>query len=330
MNQQELEKLSTKEIKSLWDQTRNEQRKQMGLREAQSRANADLGVDDEAPYWIDGFGNRIDGEKVEPKTEKTYVDANGYIQYGDKPDEGDGLHSWLQTVDLEHDEEVRNALGPELFFEENLNGVGLIGQLENNGWLVTVKHGDRPDYKFRLARNLTRDQAIAQASDYAKIKMGPQFKDLSDEQIRICQRLACGDRNAAFVYYLQARVPGDLADQFLQLGADGNSLGIQTLAAQEDISAVAEEGVMNAFHWANPRCTEDFFDYVRVNDGDRVWTFALLDSLWNQYQLGNAIHSLDRNEPTTEEVVAAAEAMSDEDLAATLAEARKLRGRSRY
>jgi hypothetical protein len=30
MNQQELEKLSNKEIKALWEKTRNEQRKQMG------------------------------------------------------------------------------------------------------------------------------------------------------------------------------------------------------------------------------------------------------------------------------------------------------------
>ena len=66
-SQLNLENLSNREIKEFWEKTRNEQRKQQGLREAQARANADLGVDDEAPFWIDGFGNRIEGKKLDRK-----------------------------------------------------------------------------------------------------------------------------------------------------------------------------------------------------------------------------------------------------------------------
>ena len=40
-SQLNLENLSNREIKVLWEKTRNEQRKQVGLREAQARANAD-------------------------------------------------------------------------------------------------------------------------------------------------------------------------------------------------------------------------------------------------------------------------------------------------
>jgi len=167
MNQQELEQLSNAEIKSLWEKTRNEQRKEMGFREAQIRATADLGVDDD--HWIDNFGKVIPGRRPAPKTEKTYVDANGYIQCGDKPDEsGDGLRGWLNTVDLEHDEEVRAALGENIYFEEQIKIDGddilLIGQLENTGWLVksrsdkgtdsfTTIHSDPPWISFHTLRS---------------------------------------------------------------------------------------------------------------------------------------------------------------------------------
>jgi len=122
-----------------------------------------------------------------------------------------------------------------------------------------------------------------------------------------------------------------IADRFLEMGAAGNEMGIHALAAEEKISEIAEEAVMNAFHFSQPRCTEAFFDYVRTHDGNRTWTFALLDSLWLQYRTGSAINHLDREEePTAEEVVAAAENMTDEELQATLVAARKSRSRSRY
>jgi hypothetical protein len=124
------------------------------------------------------------------------------------------------------------------------------------------------------------------------------------------------------VFYLQSRLPEDLADRFLQMGADGNSMGIQALAAEEKISAIAEEGVMNAFYWNNQRATEEFFDYAHANDGGRLWTFALLDTLWQRYQLSNSLDRLaPQNAPTPEDL----DALSDEEVERTLLEARKLR-----
>lgn len=70
---------------------------------------------------------------------------------------------WLNSVDIEHDAEVREAQGPELFFEEPVDDIWLTGRLENNGSPVTASGG--AEYKFRLARSLNREEAIAQAVD---------------------------------------------------------------------------------------------------------------------------------------------------------------------
>jgi hypothetical protein len=111
------------------------------------------------------------------------------------------------------------------------------------------------------------------------------FTLASRKRSDICERLACSDRNAAFIFSLQERLPEDIADRFLEMGAAGNEIGVHALAAEEKISAIAEEAVMHAFHFSKPRCTEEFFDYVRAHDGNRTWTFALLDALWTEYQV---------------------------------------------
>jgi hypothetical protein len=105
-----------------------------------------MGVANEG-YWKDSFGNLIEGAKPTPKTGRHYIDANGYVQElapGERPPEpgsGDRLVDWLRTVDVENDPEIREALGPELFFEEPVEDVCLTGRLENSGWLVTASGG---------------------------------------------------------------------------------------------------------------------------------------------------------------------------------------------
>jgi hypothetical protein len=335
MNQLDLDKMSNKEIAELWKRTTAEARKQRGFQLAQVQAQDDLGIDED--YYIDGFGNRIDGKRPAPKTNGHYVGADGYVRDlapGEKaPETGNGIVQWLNQQDIANDPELREALGADnLFFEEQVRigdaEVLLSGKLESDNWHVTSRSQNRKvNLKFRLTRNLTKEQAIEQSVGYLTSKSGPQFPEISDEQIRICERLACTDRNAGFAFYLQARLPEEIADRFLELGAAGDEMGIHALAAQERISQIAEEAVMNAFHFANPRCTEDFFDYVRSHDGNRTWTFNLLDNLWIQYQTSSAIDRLNPNEPTAKEIVADAERWSDDELAATLAEARKLRSR---
>jgi hypothetical protein len=342
MDQLELDKLSNAEIKELWQKTVSEARKQRGIQLAQVQAQTDLGIDDEQ-FYIDAWGNRIDGTKPAPKKSGHYVGPDGYVRElapGEKPPalSGNGIVDWLNNQDIASDPELMEALGADnLFFEEEVrigdSDVLLKGKLMSDGWHVVSRSTSTAtdNLKFRLGRSLTREQAVEQSVGYVTSKAGPLFPEISDEQIRICERLACTDRNAAFVYFLQARLPEDIADRFLELGAAGDEMGIHALAAQEVISQIAEEAVMNAFHFANPRCTEEFFDYVRSHDGNRTWTFNLLDNLWLRYQAGSAINHLAHEEqPSAAEVVEAAELMSDEELQATLVAARKLRSRSGY
>jgi hypothetical protein len=93
MAQLDLDKLSTAEIKKLWQQTTAKAKQ----RSAQAHTSPVTDVTgDGDDYWIDGFGNAIPGKRPEKETVKTYVDASGYVQElkpGEKPPalSGNGL-----------------------------------------------------------------------------------------------------------------------------------------------------------------------------------------------------------------------------------------------
>ena len=339
MNQPDLEKVSTKEIKALWKATTDKAR---GIQSNKANAAAIRNVtgDDGDEYYLDGFGNVIPGRRPPTKTVRTYVDASGYVQELAEGQEapqlsGSGLVDWLNRQDISADPELRQALGADkLFFDEQIR----IGDDDVSrkreigiGWLARgfERSDTGGDLKFRLGRSLTREQAIEQAAGYVESKSGPRFRQLTDNERRMCERMAVTDRVSAFVFYIQARLPEYLADEFLQLGAAGNDLAIQRFGADEKISEIAEEACAHIFYWHNPRADESFFDYSRANDGGRTWTFPLLDSLWNQYQTRSAIDHLNPSEPTADEILADAENMTDEELTATLTEARRLRSNGR-
>jgi hypothetical protein len=118
MAELDLEKLSTAEIKKLWQQTTARAKR----RAEQSHASPVTDVmGDGDDYYIDGFGNAIPGKRPTKKTVKTFVDSEGYIQEigeHEKIPEKGGLISWLNNVDVANDPEVREALGEEaLYFE---------------------------------------------------------------------------------------------------------------------------------------------------------------------------------------------------------------------
>jgi hypothetical protein len=326
----DLENLSNREIKELWEKRRNEQRKQMGFREAQIRANVDLGVDDD--HYIDNFGNAIPGRRPVPKTNDHYIDANGYVRelaLGEKAPElsGNGLVDWLNNQDIASDPELRKALGAEnLFFEERVkigdSDVLLAGRLESDGWFVTSRSQDGLSLKFRLARNLTCAEAIEQATGYVETKAGPQFRDLTENERRTCERMAVSNRLNALVFYIQCRLPEDLSDRFLQLGAAGDELAILNFAADEKISEIVEEAVANVYYFNNVRADENFFDWVRAHDDGRTWTLTLLDVLFAKYSVETTLDKLDTQAaPTAEEL----DQLSDAEIESTLLAARKLR-----
>jgi hypothetical protein len=76
----------------------------------------------------------------------------------------------------------------------------------------------------------------------------------------------------------------------------------------------------------NPRATENFFDWVRANDDGRMWTFALLDSLWQQYTVSSSINRLTQEDsPTAEEL----DGLSDEQVSDLLTRTRRLKNQAR-
>jgi hypothetical protein len=328
-----LDRLSTSEIKRLWQETTAKAKQRAEQRNTEPVTDVTGDGDD---YYIDGFGNAIPGKRPEKKAAGTYVDANGYVQEL-KPGEkapalsGNGLVDWLNQQNVANDPELKEALGDNLFFEGQTtvgeSEILLTGKLESRGWIVDSKSTDpKLNLSFRLSRGLTRDEAIEQSVAYVESKFGPRFKTLSDTELRMAERLAVQNRVSAFVFYLQSRLPDELAEKFLELGAQGNELQIIQFAADEKISELAEEAVSHAFWWSTPRATEQFFDFVRSTDDGRTWTFALLDSLWNQYNVSSAINRISAEPtPTTEDL----EAMSDTEIEETLAEARRLRARNR-
>ncbi len=338
MNQINLDQLSDAAIKKLWQAKQAKDRQQ--LHDAERPALADMGLSDEG-YYRDAFGNVIEGKKPTPKTVGHYVDASGYVQElapGEKAPElsGNSLVDWLNNQDVASDPELRAALGADnLFFEEHLrigdSDVWLIGRLESNGWLVTSRSEDRnvKDLRFRLAKNLTRNEAIEQAATYVAVKSGPQFRNLSEAERRMCERMAIGSRLDAFVFYVTNRLPEHMADMLLQLDAAGNELGVQQFCAQEQISEIAEEAVIQTHRWNNVRADHCFLDFVAAHSDGRLITFSLLDALFNQYTLNNSVDRLGPEQMTQADVVEMAESMSDEELAATITEATKLRSQRR-
>ena len=159
---------------------------------------------------------------------------------------------------------------------------------------------------------------------YVESKAGPQFKTLSENEMRMLERMATSNRLQAFVFYIQARLPENLAARLLELGSAGDDLGIQQFAADERISEIAKEAVAFCFYWNNPRANEEFFNWARANDDGRMWTFALLDSLWNRYNVAASVDRLAQEpQPTPEEL----EQLSDTEIESLLAESRRLRAK---
>jgi hypothetical protein len=61
-------------------------------------------------------------------------------------------------------------------------------------------------FEFRLG-----DQAIAAGSEYSKTTTGSHFRALSENEQRMCERMAVANRLQDFVFYIQARLPDNMA-----------------------------------------------------------------------------------------------------------------------
>jgi hypothetical protein len=330
--QVDLERLSTAEIRELWKQTTDRARRN----QTQQRENAVNETSSEDGYHKDAFGNVIEGPAPKRKQDRYYINSSGYVvelaEGQNAPQSSGTLTEWLNTLDVINDPEVREALGEEaLCFEHEVvegdTTVLLTGTLDRNGWNVDARSNseDGEEIKFRLSKSLTKEKAIAEAEKYALEKLGPQFKTLSEDEERMIERMAVSNRLQAFVFYIQARLPEDLANRFLELGAAGDDIGIQRFAADEKISEIVEEACAFTFFWNNQRASEEFFAWLRDNDGGRLWSFPLLDSSFAKYQVASAVDRLNTHDAPTQEDL---DQMSDQEIETTLIEARKLRARN--
>lgn len=59
---------------------------------------------------------------------------------------------------------------------------------------VKSRSEDGEDFTFQLSKKLARQTAVVEVEKYALAKTGPQFKTLSENELRICERMAVGDR----------------------------------------------------------------------------------------------------------------------------------------
>ena len=73
-------------------------------------------------------------------------------------------------------------------------------------------------------------------------------------------------------------------------------------------------------------CPWDFFDYVRLDDDGRLWSFTLLDSPWNEYRTSSAINRLAQEDPPTAEEL---DSLSDEQVSELLTRTRRLKNQAR-
>lgn len=335
MAELDLNKLSTAEIKKLWQQTTARAKQ----RAEQTKTNAVTDVTgDGDDYWIDNWGCAVPGKRPEKKTVETYVGADGYVYEclpGEKPPvlSGNGLVNWLNQQNIASDPELKDALGETNLFFEGQTTVGeseivLTGRLESKGWIVDSRSPQTPKLNlgFRLSRSLTRDQAIEQAVTYIESKAGPQFKNLTDSELRMAERMAVTDKVPALIFYVAARLPDNLAEKFLEIGATGSEFAVLQFVGNQDISEILEEGIAHCYFWSNPRADEAFFDFVRANDDGRIWNFGLLENLWTRFNTASAVDKLDPHDtPTPEEM----DNLSDEQVSDLLTRTRRLKNQAR-
>jgi hypothetical protein len=147
-------------------------------------------------------------------------------------------------------------------------------------------------------------------------------KNQTDSELRMAERMAVTDKVQALIFYVAARLPDNLAEEFLEIGATGDEFAVLQFVGNKDTSAVLEERIAHCYSWSNLRADESFADFVRANDDSRIWNFGLLENLWNRYNLASSLDKLDSQAAPMAEDLGQ---MSDEEIEKTLTEARKVR-----
>jgi hypothetical protein len=117
MSELDLEKLSNDEIKKLWKQTTDRARRI----QTERRENAIHEPMQDEGYHKDAWGNLVEGPAPKRKENRYYIDSSGWVVELAEGQEapqtsGNSLVDWINTVDVSHDPEVREALGQNNLF----------------------------------------------------------------------------------------------------------------------------------------------------------------------------------------------------------------------
>jgi hypothetical protein len=331
-DQPNFESLSTAEVTRLYRQTLEAARKQQGTQQAQSQALEDLGID--GPTWRDGFGNVIDGVKPAHKQVRTYVDAAGNIRElndGEVAPEPQGSSVLEKITKFANeyctDPEIATLLPvDETVFEVTLaeSGWFLRGDMNRSGvWHIIAIHDDHDDFKFTLKDNLDRDAAIASASHHVRTLTDPEPRALTPVELR---RVAIQAANATDVPTL-----ADAVVSYLRLATGDDSISVDYLARPDRRNLIIEAIY---FCWKNSYAAKGFVEnedllghieaYVAGRDFVTIQTF---NDAWSSFQtersrgLGGWRLEQPEPQPLTPKQI---EEMSDEEIEANLAEARRL------
>jgi hypothetical protein len=209
------------------------------------------------------------------------------------------------------------------------SGRGLCGQCfrpqsnTSGTWIVVAMHDNHDDLKFPLSGGLTRDQAIASASHHVRAVTDPEPRDLTATELR---KLAIVASNSTTVTDV-----ANVAIEYLRLSAQNPNLPHSFLERPE----MREIIVKALFHcWKNSPLAKGYMDseeereaiaaYIDARDFVTVSTFVeAFDDFKSERNRGLGSWRIERPEPqplTPKQI----EEMSDEEIEANLAEARRL------
>jgi hypothetical protein len=326
-----LEALTTKEIASLYKKTLAEAQKQRGFEVARNQAQNDFGLD--ADYHLDGFGNAVPGPKPPTKHIRTYVDHSGYVRElreGESAPVPQGKTVLEQVTKFANenrtDPDVAALLPPdETVFEVTLDsGWFLRGDMNTSGeWHVIAMHDAHDNLNFSLTDDLTRDEAIQSASHHIRTVTDPEPRDLTATELRQIAIMAANATNVPGV--------GDAVVEYLKLATNDPTITAEYLA-RPDRGDLITQAIY--FAWKNSYAAKGFVEndevlehinaYVAGREFPTIQTFC---DAWSDFQnhqnrgLGGWRLERPEPQPLSEEEM---NAMSDEEIAANLEEARKL------
>jgi hypothetical protein len=310
MAEQNLEDLSTKEIDALYKKTLAEAQKQRNFAQAQLQAREDLGLDHE--FHKDQFGNIVEGPRPTPKQNRHYVSPEGYVvdlKEGEKAPVSQGttllskVTAWVN--DNPDDPDIKELLPEDLSIFEKQSvdypDYTLLGTLRGKQWFVTALNAkdDARAFRFVLSNDLDREHAIAASHDHLETRVGPKFRELSQQDINRIQRTSVINRNEAMLLYLRAKLPlpwaQELESLIVQSDITGSASRVMEYVSKPEINEVLEEAIFNVFFWNKPHVepVEELQEFLQQRTANIVLTFPVLDNLLKQFQTRKAVNHLD-------------------------------------